>query len=96
LKNLLLEYSPLDDLFINCTLKLLPVPGLPIIISGIFVIKETNNKKTFSFNNSFSPIPLSGFTCSIKKFCSTFRKSLNFSLIGSRGLSSISVFNSSN
>jgi hypothetical protein len=47
------------DLFINCALKLLPVPGLPIIIRGIFVITDKNNKNTFSFNKVFLPIPLS-------------------------------------
>ena len=32
------------DFFIICALKLLPVPGLPIIIKGILVRIETNNK----------------------------------------------------
>jgi hypothetical protein len=54
-----LEYFPLIDLFINCALKLFPVPGLPIIISGIFVITDKNNKNTFSFNKVFFPIPFS-------------------------------------
>ena len=54
------------ELYINWELKLFPVPGLPTIINGIFVITETNNKNTFSFNKSFLPIPFFNSILSIK------------------------------
>ena len=59
LKNLFLEYFPLNDLYTNCALKLFPEPGLPIIINGILVLIDINDKNTFSFKNVVLAIPLS-------------------------------------
>ena len=61
-----LNIFPLIDLHINRTLRLLPVPGLPIIINGMLVITETNNENIFYFNNEFFPISLSKSIWSIK------------------------------
>ena len=48
LKNSFSENFPLIELFINWQLKLFPLPGLPIIIKGIFVQIDTKSKNRFS------------------------------------------------
>ena len=41
------EYLPLNELYINLELKLLPIPGLPTIIKGIFVTTTKSKKMNF-------------------------------------------------
>ena len=74
--------------------RLLQLPGLPIIISGIFVRIDTNKRNRFSFNNEFFAIPSSNSIRFIKYSCSTFIKSLILFMLSS-GLEKISFFNSS-
>ena len=78
LKNFSFEYFPLIDLFINWALNDFPVPGLPIIIKGIFVTTAINNKNTISSKDLFLPIPLSNSILSNKNFSSIFNISLKW------------------
>ena len=50
-----------------------------IPITDIFVITAKNNKNKFSFNNSFSPIPLSNSICLSKNSSSILNKSVTSS-----------------
>ena len=80
MKNSFLEYIPLIELYISWALKLLPVPGLPTIINGIFVTTAKNNKNKFSFNDSFLPIPGANSTFVNKNSSSILNKSLKCSI----------------
>ncbi len=57
MKNSFLEYFPHISSYISLALKLLLLPGFPIIIKGILVTNATNSKNIFSFKDLFFPIP---------------------------------------